>query len=191
MPRGCLVADFRLETERLVLRSWREDDRAPFAAMSADPEVMATLSPVMSRAQADALVDRVAAKEAADGYTFWALERRSDAQFIGWCGVIRGDMPPIDGKAEIGWRLARHAWGYGYATEAARGTLRWLFANLADDAALAITHTGNHRSRAVMERLGMVHRTALDFAHPKLALTDPLRPHVTYVLERAGWDGAG
>ena len=184
------MQEFRLETQRLILRSWRAEDREPFAAMSADPEVMATLSPVMSRAEADALVDRVAAKEVDDGYTFWALERRSDARFIGWCGVIRGDMAPVDGKAEIGWRLARSAWGYGYATEAARGTLDWLFANLADDAALAITHTGNHRSRAVMERLGMVYRPDLDFAHPRLGEANALRPHVTYELARQTWEAA-
>ncbi len=184
------MQEFRLQTQRLILRSWRAEDRGSFAAMCGDPEVMATLGPVMNRAAADALLDRVAAKEKADGHTFWALERRSDARFIGWCGVIRGDMPPVDGKAEIGWRLARNAWGYGYATEAAGVTLTWLFTNLADDAALAITHTGNHRSRAVMERLGMVYRPDLDFAHPELSGIDPLRPHVTYRITRDTWEAA-
>ena len=185
--RGSWVADFRLETERLVLRSWLGEDRAPFAAICADPQVMATLGPVMDRAQSDALIDRVEAMEVSHGHTFWALERRSDAQLIGWCGVIRGDMPPINGKAEIGWRLVSAAWGHGYATEAAQVTLDWLFANLDDSAALAITHSGNLRSRAVMERLGMTYRPELDFAHPKLAESNPLRPHVTYLLERGNW----
>ena len=187
MQRGCWVAEFRLETERLVLRSWRDEDRTPFAAICADAQVMATLGPVVDRTQSDALIDRVKAMDAAHGHTFWALERRCDAQLIGWCGVVRGDMPPIEGSAEIGWRLASAAWGHGFATEAARATLDWLFATLADSSALAITNSGNLRSRAVMERLGMAYCPALDFAHPKLDETDPLRPHVTYVLPRANW----
>ena len=92
-------------------------------------------------------------------------------------------------EAEIGWRLASDCWGNGYASEAARAAVGWLFANLTDDAAWAITHTGNTRSRAVMERLGMRYRPELDFAHPKLAESDPLRPHVTYSLERDEWAG--
>lgn len=151
---------------------------------------MATLGPVLDSAQTAALIARVAAMEAADGYTFWALERRDDARLIGWCGVIRGSDGPVVGKAEIGWRLASDCWGYGYASEGARAAVAWLFANLPDDAAWAITHTGNARSRAVMERLGMRYQPELDFAHPKLAENDPLRPHVTYALSRADWPAA-
>ena len=179
----------QLETERLVLRSWRPEDLGPFATICADPQVMATLGPVMDRAQTAALIDRVTAMEAAHGHTFWALERREDAALIGWCGVIRGTDGPVEDKAEIGWRLARECWGHGYATEAARATLGWLFAHLADDAGWAITHTGNTRSRAVMERLGMRYRPELDFAHPRVAADNPLRPHVTYVLARGEWPG--
>ena len=187
MQRGCWVAEFRLETDRLVLRSWRAADLDPFAAICADPQVMVTLGPVLDQAQTAALIAPVEAQEAQHGHTFWALERKDDAAMIGWCGVIRGNAGPVDGQAEIGWRLARHAWGRGYATEAARATLAWLFANLADDAAYAITHTGNSRSRAVMERLGMVYLLQLDFDHPQLAEHDPLLRHVTYSLARGAW----
>ena len=187
MQRGCWVAEFRLESERLVLRSWREEDLAPFHAICADPQVMATLGPVLDRAQTEALIARIAALEAADGYTFWALERREDAQLIGLCGVIRGTDGPVTGKAEIGWRLASDCWGFGYASEAARAAVDWLFANLPDEAAWAITHIANLRSRAVMERLGMRYHPELDFGHPKLADDDPLRPHVVYSLARSDW----
>ena len=180
--RGCWVAEFRLETERLVLRSWRPADLDPFAAICADPHVMATLGPVMNRAAAAALIARVTASEAQEGHTFWALERQQDAALIGWCGVIRGSAGPVAGQLVIGWRLAREAWGNGYATEAAQAALDWLFAHLPGDAAWAITHTGNHRSRAVMERLGMTYHPELDFDHPALAAPDPLRPHVAYSL---------
>lgn len=179
--------DTVIETERLVLRSWRGEDRAPFAVICADPRVMATLGPVMNRAASDALLGRVEARAAADGHTFWALERRSDAALIGWCGIIRGDAGPVAGKAEIGWRLAHHAWGHGFASEAARASIGWLFAKLADDSAWAITSTGNTRSRAVMERLGMQYQPELDFDHPRIAMGDPLCPHVTYAISRSEW----
>jgi RimJ/RimL family protein N-acetyltransferase len=184
------MAGFAIETERLLLRSWREADRVPFAAICADPKVMATLGPVMGRAESDALLLRVEAIEAEHGHTFWALERKDDAALIGWCGVIRGNAGPIEGKAEIGWRLAHEAWGKGYATEAARASLDWLFANLPDESAWAITHTGNRPSRAVMERLSMRYHPELDFDHPHIAEGDPLRPHVTYSLARAEWRAA-
>lgn len=179
-----------IETARLRMRSWRGDDLAPFHAICADPAVMATLGPVLDRAQTAALIERVTAREAEHGHTFWALERKEDRRLIGWCGVIRGTDGPVAGKAELGWRLASDCWGQGYASEAARGSLGWTFTNLPDDAAWAITHTGNIRSRAVMERLGMHYRPELDFAHPRLAADDPLRPHVAYCLPRAEWAAA-
>lgn len=148
---------------------------------------MASLGPVMSLEETAALIERVRAREERDGHTFWALERREDARLIGWCGVIRGDAGPMEGKAEIGWRLASDCWGAGYVSEAARASVDWLFAHLSDDSVWAITHTGNTRSRAVMERLGMRHYPALDFDHPRLAEDDPLRPHVAYGLARGDW----
>lgn len=183
------MAEFRLETARLVLRDWRDEDLDPFHAISSDPVVMATLGPLLSRAETAALIDRVRALAAQAGHTFWALERSADRRLIGWCGVIRGTAGPVDGKAEVGWRLASDCWGQGYASEAARASLGWLFANLADDRAWAITHSGNHRSRAVMERLGMQRHPELDFDHPRLDPDDPLRPHVTYSISRDAWGG--
>ena len=181
------MGEFRLETPRLVMRSWREADLEPFHAVCSDPEVMATLGPVMDRDQVAALIGRVAAIEAQHGHTFWALVRREDEQLLGWCGVIRGTVGPIVGKAEFGWRLARQAWGQGYVTEAARAAIDWLFANRDDAAAYAITSTGNLRSRAVMERLGMAYLPGEDFDHPKLAPGDPLLRHVTYRVARRDW----
>ena len=169
------------------MRSWRESDLAPFHAICSDPDVMATLGPMMSLAETAALIERVRALEARDGHTFWALERREDARLIGWCGVIRGTAGPVEGKAEIGWRLARDCWGLGYIAEAAIATLDWLFTHLPDQEAWAITSVGNKRSRAVMERLGMTYRPELDFDHPKLAAGDPLLAHVTYNLTRNQW----
>lgn len=187
MRHGCWVAEIRLETERLAMRSWRAEDIAPFHAVCSDPEVMATLGPVMSRDEVAALITRMQGIEAEHGHCFWALVRRDDERLIGWCGVIRGSVGPIVGKAEFGWRIARDAWGHGYVTEAARGAIDWLFANRDDQAAYAITSTGNHRSRAVMERLGMIHLVDEDFDHPRVAADDPMLRHVTYRINRRDW----
>jgi RimJ/RimL family protein N-acetyltransferase len=176
-----------IATERLVLRPWQTTDIDPFHAICSDPVVMATLGPLMTRDQVANRIGQMQAMQAALGHCFWALERRSDARLIGWCGVIRGTAGPVGGKAELGWRLASDCWGHGYASEAARGAAGWVFANLPDDAAWAITTTGNRASRAVMERLGMNYLPELDFDHPQVLPGDPLLRHVTYRLGRSEW----
>jgi RimJ/RimL family protein N-acetyltransferase len=173
-----------IETERLLLREWCDADVAPFHAICSDPHVMATLGPLMNREQTTAMVQRQQDLQARDGHCFWAMERRSDARLIGWCGLIRGSAGPIDGKAEIGWRLASDCWGHGYASEAARASLAWAFDNLADPAVWAITSVDNHRSRAVMERIGMEYVAGGDFDHPGVPEDSPLRRHVLYKAER-------
>jgi RimJ/RimL family protein N-acetyltransferase len=178
------MGEFRLQTERLILRDWEERDQEAFAAMCADPRVMATLGPVMDKDATAALLDRVKAIAETHGHSFWALERRADGAFLGWCGLIRGLDGPIEGKAEIGWRLAFDGWGQGYAREAAEATLNWGFRHLADDAIWAITAASNHRSWGLMERLGMVRHPDLDFDHPRVAHGSPLKRHVTYSIGR-------
>jgi RimJ/RimL family protein N-acetyltransferase len=148
---------------------------------------MATLGPVMNRDEVAALIARMQGIEAEHGHCFWALVRREDERLIGWCGAISGSVGPIVGKAEFGWRIARNAWGHGYVTEAARAAIDWLFANCDDQAAYAITSTGNRRSRAVMERLGMRHLVDGDFDHPRIAADDPLLRHVTYRITKGEW----
>lgn len=181
------MADFQLETERLILRSWRADDVDPFLVVNGDPAVMATLGPVMDRAEVAALITRMQGIEAEHGHCFWAMIRREDDRLIGWCGVIRGTVGPIVGRAELGWRMARDAWGHGYATEAASATLDWLFANRDDHSGWAITNVDNRNSRAVMERLGMIYQEGLDFDHPNVPRDDPLLRHVTYRITREEW----
>jgi RimJ/RimL family protein N-acetyltransferase len=188
MQRNCCVPEFRLETERLILREWRETDIEPFHAICSDPVVMATLGPLMTRDQVVALVARMQRLQNELGHCFWAMERKEDHHLIGWCGIIRGDVgTPVIGKLEAGWRMTPSAWGKGYAAEAASASVQWAFNTLPDDAVWAITSTENRASRAVMQRLGMVHLHELDFDHPKVEADSPLLRHVTYSIDRTTW----
>ena len=183
-----LMDEFRIETERLILREWREEDRGPFHAMCDDPLVMETLWPVMSRSESDALIDRIQALQIEHGHTFWALERKADAAFLGWCGIVVAvDGLPISGQPEIGWRLARAAWGQGYARESAEASLDWAFHDQHYDVVWAITSVGNDRSWGLMERLGMIRHHDLDFDHPKVPDGSPLKSHITYSIRRDQW----
>ncbi|WP_397593966.1 GNAT family N-acetyltransferase [Sphingorhabdus sp.] len=182
------MAFFSIETPRLILRDWREEDIDPFHAICSDPVVMETLGPLMRRDEVADLVGRMHRMQADQGHCFWAMERKEDAQLIGWCGIIRGRPgTSIHEKPEAGWRMTPSAWGKGYVTEAAQASVQWAFEHLADDAVWAITNTENDRSRAVMERVGMVHDPRLDFDHPDVPVDSPLLRHVTYRIDRTAW----
>jgi RimJ/RimL family protein N-acetyltransferase len=182
------MSEFTIETERLILREWQNEDLVPFHAMSNDPHVMATLGPLMSRLESDALVNRLIERQSDDGHTFWSIERRDDHKFIGFCGILHGAWgTPIAGKPEIGWRLAYDAWGQGYAREAAMASLAWGFIDGRMDQIWAITSTGNTRSWGLMERLNMVRHHNLDFDHPGVPDHSPLKRHITYSIRRDQW----
>ncbi len=167
-----------LRSPRLLLRRWRPADRAPFAALNADPEVMRYFPAPLSPAESDALVDRIEAAFEREGWGLWALEERATGAFLGFTGVARvGFEAHFTPAVEVGWRLARAAWGRGYATEAARTALE----HAALDAVVSFTAVANARSRAVMERLGMTF--AGEFEHPRLPAGHPLRRHVLYRLD--------
>ena len=164
-----------VQTPRLLLRRWRDRDRAPFAALNADPEVMRHFPAPLTRAESDALVDRIEAGFEREGFGWWALEVRVTGAFAGFAGLGRvGFEAPFTPAIEVGWRLARPAWGHGYATEATLAALQ--AAGLPE--VVSFTAVANARSRAVMERLGMTFES--EFDHPRLAPGHPLRRHVLY-----------
>ncbi|WP_084581019.1 GNAT family N-acetyltransferase [Sphingomonas azotifigens] len=172
-----------IETERLLLRGWTDADRAPFHAMANDPRVMAYIGPLQSRAESDAGIDRQRAFQAGHGHCFWALERREDGAFLGFCGLKPGAAgTPIAGDIEIGWRLATEHWGQGYAREAAAASLAWGWQHLAASSIAAITVEANARSWGLMERLGMQRVPDGDFDHP--TAIPALRRHRTYRIHR-------
>jgi RimJ/RimL family protein N-acetyltransferase len=174
-----------IETERLILRGWRDADIDPFHAMGNDAEVMRYLGPPMTRADAEAAADRQNGLIASHGYCFWAIERKADAMFLGFCGVKPGpDGTPIAGELEIGWRLRRDAWGQGYAREAAEAVIAWAWANTDEPGIAAITVADNTNSWGLMIRLGMQRDRGGDFDHPAVPDGNPLKRHVTYRLAR-------
>jgi len=176
------VGGDRIETARLVLRRWVEADRAPFAALNADPLVMRYFPSPLSREQSDRMVDRIEEMFDQLGFGLWAIEVQGE--FVGFTGLAPlNSQVPHEG-IEVGWRLARAAWGHGYATEAARASVAYGFDQAGLDEIVSVTAVVNAPSRAVMERLGMVRDPADDFEHPVLPVDSPLRPHVLYRLRR-------
>lgn len=176
-----------LRTPRLRLRGWRPEDLAPFAALNGDAEVMRHFPSLLTPEQSDALAGRLQERLVRDGFGLWAVEVVAPAEpvagFIGFVGLNRPDFAAaFTPCTEIGWRLARWAWGAGYASEAARAALAFGFDELGLEEIVSFTASGNRRSRAVMERLGMKRDPAEDFDHPALPPGHELRRHVLYRL---------
>ncbi len=169
-------------TKRLMMRRWRDADREPFAALNADAETMRYFPSPLSRAASDALIDVIESRFAQRGFGLWALEIAATGEFIGFTG-LNGPMPdgiPGAGGVEIGWRLARHAWHRGYATEAARAALDVAFNGAALAEIWSFTAALNEPSQAVMRRIGLTEFARFD--HPRIPVGHPLRPHVMFHL---------
>lgn len=179
-----------LETERLVIRNWQERDRAIFHEINSDPQVMAFFPFTRDRRQSDARMDELRAEIARDGFGFTAIALKQSNESLGFAGLSHcTDIPAFSGGAiEIGWRLAPRHWGKGYVTEAARALLRHGFETHGFEEIVSYAVHDNHRSTAVMERLGMRHRPAFDFEDTGIPENYAhLRPHVVYVLSRKQW----
>jgi RimJ/RimL family protein N-acetyltransferase len=174
-----------LQTERLILRPWREADREPFAALNADARVMEYMPSVLSRAQSDALAAELIAELEARTFGLWAIEVPGVAEFAGFVGLhVPTFEAPFTPCVELGWRLACDFWGRGYATEAARAAVRDGFERVGLAEVLAWTVPTNVRSRRVMEKIGMCRSPGDDFDHPRVQEGHPLRRHVLYRLGR-------
>jgi RimJ/RimL family protein N-acetyltransferase len=175
----------KLQTDRLILRAWRDDDIAPWAEMSADPRVMEFFPSILARADAEKTAVRMRELLERDGFGWWALEVKGGAPFI---GVIALQMVPFEvpftPAMEVGWRLAFEHWDNGYATEGAQAALRFGFEVLDQEQIVAMTAAINLQSQHVMERLGMTRDPIDDFDHPRLPDGHPLRRHVLYRLKR-------
>jgi ribosomal-protein-alanine N-acetyltransferase len=175
-----------LHGPRVTLRTWRDEDIAPFAAMNADPRVMEFFPAPLTPEETAQGVARIRQGFAARHWGLWALE--AQGRFIGFTGL---SVPAFEAHftpcVEIGWRLAADAWGRGYATEAARVALAYGFTVLGLDEIVSFTAPENLRSRRVMERIGMDRDPDGDFDHPRIAAGHRLRRHVLYRLQRPHW----
>lgn len=179
-----------IRTGRLVLRNWQERDRELFHRINSDDTVMEFFPMRRSRAESDELLDRLAKGIARDGFGFAAAEVAGGGTCIGFVGITRTELEPFipNGTMEIGWRLAPEHWGKGYVTEAAEAWLAHAFEVVGEDEVVSFAVWNNHRSTAVMQRLGMRHDASGDFDHPRVPGSHPqLARHVLYRLSRSEW----
>ena len=181
------MADFRYETDRLILRDWREADWEPFWQATNTPAVMQWLGGVCDDAKRSAAQQRLLSYQEDHGHTFWAVERKEDGVILGFCGLKRCNQEggPI-GEMEVGWRLREDAWGRGYAKEAAASSLDLAFDRFGAEQVVALTVEPNAASWGLMKRLGMQRRKDLDFANSDFG-DDTI---VVYSITRDEWSGA-
>lgn len=180
-----------LNTERLLLREWRDEDRKPFAALNDDPAVMEHFPSHLSREASDAMADRITAFLNEHGWGLWAVEVVETGEFVGFTGLsIPRFEAPFTPCVEVGWRLARSAWGKGYATEAARASVAHGFGPVGLDEIVAMVVPGNVRSQGVMRKLGMTRDEAADFDHPFVPEDSPVRRHRLYRLSKSDWESS-
>jgi len=180
-----MTATLQLATPRLLLRPFEDRDRAPFAAMNADPAVMHFFASPYAPEESDNHITRYQLQLARDGFSFLVATHKQTGDFLGIIGMqtMYIEVPNLPQPAvELGWRLAAHAHGQGYATEGARA-----FVDLARQLHLprvvAITTPDNLASQSVMRKLNMLPRPELTFEHPLIAPDSPRRQHVLYSLE--------
>jgi len=178
-----------IETERLVLRRFRNDDLDPYAAMMADPRVADWLGGLRSRTQCEASLRAWADEWERLDLGLLAVARKGDDEFVGMAGLhaldAAYDPTPVAKMIEIAWRLVFRAWGQGYAVEAARAVVADGFGRVGLDEIVAFTAESNLRSQAVMARSGFARQAHRDFDHPNLPVGHALRRHVVFAISRS------
>ncbi len=187
------MPEFRLETQRLILRGWRGDpDWKQFFLHTNTPAVMRWLGGVLDESGMAVQRKRVEACAQKNGHCFWLVERKSDGnplsgEVLGFCGLKLADAPgsTVTGQMEVGWRLREDAWGKGYAREAAEASLNAGFAQFAAEEIVALTVIDNAASWGLMRRLGMHRRQDLDYADPRYE--PPWRDSIVYSIKRCDW----
>lgn len=169
-----------LETERLILRPFQPEDLDGQAAALADPVVMRHLGgAVHTREDVWRRILGALGAWAMFGYGYWALRRRSDGAYLGNLGFsdFKRDMrPSIEGLPEMGWLLAAHAHGQGYAAEGVAAALAWADRALDASQIVAIIDSDNLASINLAERAGFGVREAAVYRDAPILLFRRFRP---------------
>ena len=181
------IHDMELQTDRLILRQWLSSDLPVFAQINSSKLAMEHFPNQLSRSASDDLAARLVNEIATCGWGMWAVELKSTSTFIGFVGLSTPlTQFPFSPCVEIGWRLHPDNWGYGFATEAAEMALEFAFTFLELKEVVAMTATTNHRSEAVMQRLGLKN-TKDNFFHPNVSLDSRVSEHLLYKITQAEW----
>ena len=174
-----------IETERLILRTWQDQDIDAMAAIDQDPKVCEYFPGIGNREATAARIAKIRQHYEDHGFSLYAVELKFSSTFIGFLGLmIPSFKAHFTPAVEIGWRLASDHWNQGYATEGAKAALIYAFDTLKLNEVVSFTVINNKASRRVMEKIGMRHNPADDFAHPNLADGHPLKQHVLYRLSK-------
>lgn len=178
-----------LETKRLILRTWKEEDAEPYYQMNQDPLVIEFLIKSLSMEEVKKFIADKNRCFFEQRYTFFAVEEKETGMLIGSIGLQKiSNPPPSFPPIEIGWYLASQYWGKGYATEAAKAVLKYALGTLNIEEIFACAVVKNDRSRRVMEKIGMTRDFQGDFEHPKLPKEHPLSKHVLYRMKKSEKD---
>ena len=180
-----------LETDRLMLRQWIETDFEGFCEMNADPEVMRYFPSTLNESECNDFISKMSSLIRERGWGFWAVEIKANKEVIGFVGLNSPRTQlPFSPCVEVGWRLHKKYWGFGYATEAGKKSLEYGFSQLDLNEIVAFTTETNANSRKVMERLGM-RNTGENFHFPDLPPEHPLSEHVLYKITKSDWLESG
>lgn len=185
------MAEVAAETDRLILRDWRDGDRRSFYDIMNTPAVMKHLGGVQDWETWSAAFERIAGFTRDFGHTFWIVEEKESGEMLGFCGLKRVNAPgsgALMNTPEIGWRLRESAWGKGIAKEAAIASLDLAFSKFAYRQVIAMTIPANTDSQGLMVRLGMTRRQDLDFMDSRFG--PELNPAIVWSIDAEQWPSA-
>lgn len=172
-----------IETERLILRTWRKEDTDPYFQINQDLKVIEFLLGPLTMEQVNDFIPAINNHQDKRGYTLWAVELKETGELMGFIGLNYTDWAShFTPTVEVGWRLGSQYWGKGFSTEGAKASLEYGFKQCGLKEIVSFTVPANVRSLRVMEKIGLKRDVNGDFAHPKLAADHKLSHHVLYRL---------